>query len=193
VDYPLGHGLSALLCPKQRRLREAPLKPDTARPLPRTCPHSRSLPRTPLVGLRAWYDPAMTQRDLADGPLEQARDALRRHAWQQCYEIFSAADETESLSAEDLADMAEAAWASGHYIECIQVRERAYAAFAERKETRRAAQQALDLFSGHLIKGDTAVAGGWYSTARRLLADQPECPEHGGLAPDRGVLRDVDG
>ncbi|HEY8952850.1 MAG TPA: adenylate/guanylate cyclase domain-containing protein [Candidatus Dormibacteraeota bacterium] len=78
--------------------------------------------------------------------------------------------------------MAEAAWASGHYIECIQVRERAYAAFAERKDTRRAAQQALDLFSSHLMKGDTAVAGGWYSTAYRLLADQPECPEHARLA-----------
>ncbi|MDO8614530.1 MAG: adenylate/guanylate cyclase domain-containing protein [Dehalococcoidia bacterium] len=77
--------------------------------------------------------------------------------------------------------MAEAAWASGHHIECIQARERAYAAFAERKDTRRAAQQALDLFSDHLMKADMAVAGGWYSTAQRLLADQPECPEHGRL------------
>jgi class 3 adenylate cyclase len=125
--------------------------------------------------------PFVTQADLADSPLQRARDALRRHAWQQCYELFTAADETESLSADDLANMAEAAWASGHYIECIQARERAYAAFAERKDTRRAAQQALDLFSSHLMKGDTAVAGGWYSTAKRLLADQPECPEHGGL------------
>jgi hypothetical protein len=77
--------------------------------------------------------------------------------------------------------MAEAAWASGHHIECIQARERAYAAFAERKDTRRAAQQALDLFADYLTKGDMAVAGGWYSTAQRLLADQPECPEHGRL------------
>jgi hypothetical protein len=57
--------------------------------------------------------PFVTQADLADSPLQQARDALRRHAWQQCYELFTAADETESLSADDLANMAEAAWASG--------------------------------------------------------------------------------
>jgi class 3 adenylate cyclase len=123
----------------------------------------------------------MTQPDLADSPLERARDALRRHAWQQSFELFTAAEVSQILSAEDLADMAEAAWASGHHIECIQARERAYAAFAERKDTRRAAQQALDLFADHLTKADMAVAGGWYSTAQRLLADQPECPEHGML------------
>ncbi|HEY8767339.1 MAG TPA: adenylate/guanylate cyclase domain-containing protein [Dehalococcoidia bacterium] len=124
----------------------------------------------------------MTQPDLADSPLERARDALRRHAWQQSYELFTAADGTESLSPDDLADVAEAAWVSGHYIESIQARERAYTAFAERKDTRRAASQALDLFWHHLGKGDMAVAGGWPSTAQRLLSDQPECPEHGLLA-----------
>jgi len=124
----------------------------------------------------------MTQPDLADSPLERARDALRRHAWQQSYELFTAADGTESLSPDDLADVAEAAWVSGHYIESIQARERAYTAFAERKDTRRAASQALDLFWHHLGKGDMAVAGGWPSTAQWLLSDQPECPEHGLLA-----------
>ena len=86
----------------------------------------------------------VTQTGLADSPLERARDALRRHAWQQAYDLFTAADESAGLSPEDLADMAEAAWASGHHIECIQARERAYAAFAELKDTRRAAQQAID-------------------------------------------------
>jgi hypothetical protein len=61
-------------------------------------------------------------------------------------------------------------------------RERAYTAFAERKDTRHAAQQALDLFWHHLMNGDRAVAGGWHSTAQRLFADQPECPEHGMLS-----------
>ena len=89
--------------------------------------------------------------------------------------------------------MAEAAWASGHYDECIQARERAYAAFAERKDTRRAAQQALDLFADHLTTADMAVAGGWYSTAQRLLADQPECAEHGMLAYIEAFFEDVDG
>lgn len=123
----------------------------------------------------------VTQPALPDSSLERARDALRRHAWQQAYELFTAAEVSQSLSPDDLAHMAEAAWASGHHIECIQARERAYAAFAERKDTRRAAQQALDLFADYLTKGDMAVAGGWYSTAQRLLADQPECPEHGRL------------
>ena len=86
----------------------------------------------------------MTQPDTAGSPLDRARDALRRHAWQQSFELFTAAEEAQSLSPDDLADMAEAAWASGHHIECIQARERAYAAFAELKDTRRAAQQAID-------------------------------------------------
>ncbi len=124
----------------------------------------------------------MTQPDVAESSIEQARDAFRRHAWQEAYDLFTAADEIQSLAADDLADLAEAATASGHYADAIPALERAYAAFTERNETARAAEMALSLVIPHGNRGALAVAGGWLSTASRLLADEPDCLAHGKLA-----------
>ncbi len=126
--------------------------------------------------------PFMTHPDLAESPLEPAREAFRRHGWQQAYELFTAADEAQALSPEDLAHLGEAAFASGHYAEAIQTLERAYTAFSERNDTPRAAQAALALVIPHGARGAMAVAGGWFNTAARLLADQPECTAHGQMA-----------
>jgi class 3 adenylate cyclase len=124
----------------------------------------------------------MTQPDLAESPLERARDAFRRHAWQQAYELFTAADAARGLSPDDLADLGEAAFASGQYTEAIQALERAYTAFTERNDAPHAAQVALALVIPHGARGAMAVAGGWLSTASRLLADQPDCTAHGQMA-----------
>ena len=133
-----------------------------------------------MVGLSAWYDPFVTQPDLADSPLERARDALRRHAWQQCYELFSAAEE----SAESIGG-GPCRYGRGSLGQRPSHRvhpgPRARLRGFRRAERRGDVAQAIDLFADHLATADMAVAGGWYSTAQRLLADQPECAEHGML------------
>ncbi|HEX6311669.1 MAG TPA: LuxR C-terminal-related transcriptional regulator [Acidimicrobiia bacterium] len=65
--------------------------------------------------------------------------------------------------------------------ECIAARERAYAGFEAAGERRRAARQALLLYDHHIWKARRAVAGGWLQRARRVLAAEPDCAEHGGL------------
>jgi class 3 adenylate cyclase len=124
----------------------------------------------------------MAQPDLAESPLERARDAFRRHAWQQAYEFFTAADGTQELTPDDLADLGEAAAASGHYTEAIDAAQRAYAAFSATNDASRAAEQALELALLTGASGDVAIAGGWFNRARRLLADLPECRAHGQMA-----------
>lgn len=124
----------------------------------------------------------MTPADVTQSPLEEARVAFRRRAWQRAYELFTAADAAQGLSPDDLADLGEAAFASGHYTEAIQALERAYTGFTERNDAPHAAQVALALVIPHGARGAMAVAGGWLSTASRLLADQPDCTAHGQMA-----------
>lgn len=122
------------------------------------------------------------QDEVTETSLQAGREAFERHAWQEAFDLFTAADETQGLSPDDLADLGEAAFASGHYTEAIQTLERAYKAFAELNDTPRAAEQALALVMPNIVRGALAVGGGWFSTASRLLKDQPECRGHGQMA-----------
>ena len=47
------------------------------------------------------------------GSLELGRDAVKRHAWTEGLEAFTAADREGGLSADDLEQMGEAAWWAG--------------------------------------------------------------------------------
>src|SRR5918996_1683353 len=101
-----------------------------------------------------------------DDSLEAGREAALKHAWRD---------------AEDLEGLAEAAWWTGHLEEAIDRRERAYAAYVEAAEPRRAALLAIMLAGDHFNKGAASVASGWLSRAERLLANEPEGIEHGHL------------
>jgi len=68
----------------------------------------------------------MAQVNLGNA-LESGRDAVRRHAWREAFDQLTAADQAESLNADDLEGLAEAAWWSGRADACISARERAYA------------------------------------------------------------------
>jgi class 3 adenylate cyclase len=121
-----------------------------------------------------------------DDSLAAGREAARRHAWRDAYELLRAARQ-ENLAAEDLQNLAEAAWWTGRLDEAIELRERAYAAFVEAGEPRRAAMLAGMLSMDHGLRGAMSVAGGWVARAERLLADQPEGIEHGHLALVNGI------
>jgi class 3 adenylate cyclase len=124
----------------------------------------------------------MSKRSVTDKSLQEARDAIERHAWREAFDLLTAADESGELSPEDIESFAEAAWWTGRMDECIQAQERAYAAYVEAGNGRRAARVALKLARNYQNKLAPSVAGGWLNSAQRLLQEEPECPEHGYLS-----------
>src|SRR6266498_4373406 len=122
-----------------------------------------------------------------DDSLDAGREAARKRAWRDAYELLQKADAHGLLGAEDLEHLGEAAWWTGRLEEAIDFRERAYAAHVEAGEPRRAALLAMMISGDHAKKGAVSVAGGWLSRATRLLADEPEGIEHGHLALARGT------
>jgi class 3 adenylate cyclase len=122
-----------------------------------------------------------------DDSLEAGREAARKHAWRDAYELLQKADADGLLGAEDLEHLGEAAWGTGRLDEAIDLRERAYTAYVEAREPRRAALLAMMISGDHAKKGAGSVAGGWLARATRLLADEPEGIEHGHLALARGT------
>jgi class 3 adenylate cyclase len=125
--------------------------------------------------------------NVIDDSLDAGREAVRRHAWREAYELLRSADEDGKLTAEDLEKLAESAWWTGHLEEAIAQRERAYTAYVEAGETRRAARLAVMLSIDHLNRGAMSVSSGWLARADRLLAGEPEGIEHGHLALARGM------
>ena len=123
-----------------------------------------------------------------DNALESGRDAVRRHAWREAFDQLTAADQDESLNADDLEGLAEAAWWSGRADACISARERAYALQIEAGLPRRAALIALALAKGQFEQRASAVGTAWLSRAQRLLRDEPIGTEHGYLARLQTVI-----
>ena len=87
----------------------------------------------------------MAQVNLEDA-LAAGREAVRRYAWREAFELLSAADQAGGLGADDLDPLAQAAWWNGRSDQCISARERAYALHLEAGNPRRAA--VLELQAG---------------------------------------------
>jgi class 3 adenylate cyclase len=120
-------------------------------------------------------------------PLEAGRDAVRRHAWQEGYELLKEADSTGGLSGEDLELLAQATmWASG-LDETMPIQERAFAAHMRAGNTERAAYIATELAHDYDIKMQGSVANGWLRRAARMLESEPESAAHGYLALHQGL------
>ena len=126
----------------------------------------------------------MTQ--IVDDSLEAGREAARRRAWRDAYELLRSADASGTLTAEDLENLAEAAWWTGRLEEAITLRERAYASYGAAGASRSAGLLALTLSIDNLTRGAMSVAAGWLARAERLLGSGDEV-EHGHLALVRGL------
>ena len=148
-----------------------------------------------LDGPRALEDPApalvpvplATVEDVPAGqPVEavlaSARSAVRLCRWQEAFNLFSAADERGGLSGEDLDALAEVAFWLGRPEESHAARQRAHGTFLAEGQPRRAAMTAIVLSVNFGARRRFSVAGGWYQRAHRLLAEEPDGPEHGFLA-----------
>ena len=114
--------------------------------------------------------------------LDSARNAMRRCRWQEAFDLFSVADQRGSLGGEDLDALAEAAFWLGRPQELHLARQRAHATLLAEGRPRRAAMAAIVLSVNYGARRRFSVAGGWFQRAQRLLAEEPEGPEHGFLA-----------
>jgi class 3 adenylate cyclase len=175
---------------RKRRRRRARLRKDGTTPNWRWERRSAPLPPPGPISRRtetSAYNLRSAVSQVVDDSLQAGREAARRHAWRDAYELLQTAGQGEKLAAEDLENLAEAAWWTGRLDEAIELRERAYAAFAEAGEPRRAAMLAGMLSIDYGLRGAMSVAGGWVARAERLLAEEPEGVEQGHLALVRGI------
>ena len=110
-----------------------------------------------------------------------ARSAFARHAWREAFETFATAQAERALAVEDIERLAESAWWIGRIDDCIAARERAYAIYMDRKQTRAAAAVAVRLAEDFFRRQAKSLGNGWLKRAERLLDDVEECAEHGAL------------
>src|SRR5262249_51173661 len=113
--------------------------------------------------------------------LQAARAAFAEHDWRSAYDALVTADAETPLDAGDLASLREAAWWLGLMDEALAAAERSYARYIEAGDNKGAAYQAWEIAYAHFLKGDEAVGSGWMGRVQRLVADEPDCAEHGYL------------
>ena len=123
-----------------------------------------------------------------DDALEQGREAARRRAWSEAYELLARADEQQPLSPADLEHLAYAAVWSNRVSEGIAVLERLHRHAREAGDVPEAARYALELGMWNSVRGKPSVAHGWHRRAATLLENEPESLVHGYLALQRAQL-----
>jgi class 3 adenylate cyclase len=117
-----------------------------------------------------------------DELIDRARAAIDARDWPQALTLLRDADAAGALEPGDVERLGEAAFWTGNLEECIAARERAYAGLLDDGDVRGAAMVALHLAFHYAGKGSLPVANGWLENAVELVADVPECAEHGWLA-----------
>jgi class 3 adenylate cyclase len=123
-----------------------------------------------------------------DNALAGGREAVRRYAWLEAFQLLGVADQAGRLDADDLEGLAQAAWWNGRADQCISARERAFALHFEAGRPRRAALVALALAHDQYGLRASAVGSAWLSRAQRLLQDEPVGVEHGYSTRLRAVI-----
>ncbi|HYM82914.1 MAG TPA: hypothetical protein VEY67_02030, partial [Candidatus Dormibacteraeota bacterium] len=118
----------------------------------------------------------------APDALLAGRDALRRHAWSEAYELLSRADAEAALAGEDIEALAEAAYFSAQPDVAMELGERGFRARLAEGDPQRAAYIALHLARQLTAFGRTSIAAAWARRGERLVEGQPEGYAHGYLA-----------
>jgi len=112
-------------------------------------------------------------------PVEAGREAIRRYAWAEGFELLRSADEARQLGPDDLLLIGEAAMWNGQMEESDVYLERAYRGYLDERQRLRAAFVATWLAHNTRNNLHSSVANGWMSRARRLLDEEEESAEHG--------------
>jgi DNA-binding CsgD family transcriptional regulator len=117
---------------------------------------------------------------------EQGRESFRRQSWSAAFSQLSAADRESPLGPADLVLLAQAARLIGRQAEGTDFLARAHQGFLGLGETQWAARCAFWLGFSSMLGGESAIAGGWFSRAGRLLEGLPDCVERGYLRLPEG-------
>jgi DNA-binding CsgD family transcriptional regulator len=119
---------------------------------------------------------------VSGGELERAREAYAEQAWTEAFEGLSKADGVESLGADDLELLAEAAYMLGREAEYLATLERAHRARRDDGEPMAALRCAFWVGINLARRGELGQASGWLGRAQRLLDGE------GGDRVERGYL-----
>ena len=133
--------------------------------------------------------------EMASSPerVREGEAALARGAWDEARAIFE-----QELQAREtvgaLEGLSWAAWWVEDVPTCLEARERAYRLSRQEGDMRRAAMLAIWLADDHLVlRGERAIANGWFQRAARSLEGLELCPEHGWLDALLGYMAMVEG
>src|SRR5258706_10036377 len=127
-------------------------------------------------------------------PLERAREAAGRGAWQEAFDLLTNEDARIPLSGPDLPFFASVAYAAGDFDRTINAWERAHAESLRVGDQVSAAGAAVRV-AMHLLF-DTALMApvrGWLKRAERLLEGHGETPVHAWLGVVKSYERLLSG
>jgi ATP/maltotriose-dependent transcriptional regulator MalT len=113
--------------------------------------------------------------------IDRGRDALARGAWSDAYDALQAVDPS-LLGAHDLEGLADATWWLSRFAESLDIRQKAYAAYAAEGDDLGAAGAAARLAIEHFVRDQPSVGAGFLMRARRHAEAIPDGPGHGFLA-----------
>jgi LuxR family maltose regulon positive regulatory protein len=125
--------------------------------------------------------------------IREGEAALARAAWGEARAIFEE-DLEQRETVDALEGLSWAAWWVEDVPTCVDARERAYRLTRRQGDVRRAAMLAVWLGDDYLVlRGERAIANGWFQRAARLLEGVEACPEHGWLDALVGYMALVEG
>jgi class 3 adenylate cyclase len=110
--------------------------------------------------------------------LENGRDAIGRHAWDEGVDALTAVDQERALSFEDLELLGVAAWWAGRPDEASDALERAFAGFEGAGRSEDAARVAITLAYHAYRRLAMPIGEGWQARGERLLEALPDSPLH---------------
>jgi hypothetical protein len=113
--------------------------------------------------------------------IDRVREALTASAWADAYEGFRAVDPSE-LTGRDLEGLADAAWWLSKLPESLDLRHKAYAAYAAEGDEAAAAAVAARLAVEHFLREEPSVGAGFLMRAQRHADGLPDGREVGFLA-----------
>lgn len=116
--------------------------------------------------------------------LEDARRALSECAWEDARSSFAGLLREEELP-EALDGVALATWFLGEIDEGLELRQRAFAAYAAAGQCDVAARVGVWISHQYLVSGRASLGSGWLERAERVLDGREECAGHGWVAIER--------
>ena len=110
------------------------------------------------------------------------REAVRRSDWDEAVRSLTAADEEDTLAADDLMLLGDAYWWTGQPDAGIEAIERAYRGYVQAGDHSQAALAGAFLSYFALRRMALPVAEAWMARVERLLVDEPQSAGHAWLA-----------